>query len=308
VKIIYLCYSFLIVGDTDTTSETWITNDSGWFLLQEKAMKARAARAFTLFRENGIEPILIKGLAAARFYPEPGSRASVDMDLAVSVADFEAASKISVSAAASGLAIDIHRELRHLDTRAWDDLFSNSQLLEVDDGEIRVLRPEDNLRVLCVHWLTDGGAHKHKLWDIYYAVENRPADFDWDRFLNSVRENRRRWLICTVGLAHHFLGLNIDDTPIKDEAKNLPDWIIKTVEREWADSTRMWPLYMVMNDPKVLFQQIRKRLQFNPIWATVQMEGSFDARTRLLYHVGSLFKRMVPSLDRIAGQIIPGSR
>ncbi len=115
----------------ETTEDTqkWITDDSRWNLLQEKAMAVRALQAFTLFRENGIEPILIKGLAAARFYPEPGSRASIDMDLAVSSVDFETASQIAISAAANGLAIDLHRELRHLDTVDWSDLFENSRLL-----------------------------------------------------------------------------------------------------------------------------------------------------------------------------------
>ena len=301
MKIVYLCYSFCIVGEANTVQQ--ITDEFKWYLLQKKVCESRAVQAFTLFRENGIEPILIKGLAAAQFYPEPGSRVSIDMDLAVDADQFEAADRIARSDAANGLAIDLHRELRHLDTVGWNDLFANSQLLDVEGGTIRVLRPEDHLRVLCVHWLTDGGANKDKLWDIYYAVENRPPDFDWDRFLNVVNKRRQRWLTCAIGLAHHSLGLDIDSTPIKERALDLPKWVIKTVENEWASQTRFRPLETVWNDPKMLLEQIPKRLRPNPVWATIQMEGSLDAKTRLFYQIGSFFQRIVPSYKRVSQTI-----
>jgi len=74
-----VCYSFCIVHETVASQEAAVTNETRWNLLQAKVQETRAIKAFTLFREHGIEPILIKGLSAARFYPEPGSRASVDM-------------------------------------------------------------------------------------------------------------------------------------------------------------------------------------------------------------------------------------
>src|ERR1043166_2817654 len=297
-----------IVVDTVTNDqEVWIEDDRRWFLLEEKAMEVRAGRAFALFREKEIEPVLIKGLAAARFYPEPGSRASIDMDLAVSAEDFEAASQIAISAAGKGLAIDIHRELRHFDSVEWKDLFANSQLIDVGDSKIRVLRLEDHLRVLCVHWLTDGGAFKERLWDIYYGVQNRPANFDWDRFLNVVNERRRRWLVCAVGLAHHFLDLDLSNTPIEDEAERLPQWLVKSVEKEWK-KTRFRPLETVLHDPKQLLQQILRRLNPNPVWATIQMEGTFDARMRVFYKIGSFVQRILPSIKRISTSITAKSK
>jgi hypothetical protein len=304
VKIIHLCYSFFIVHETETAENSAMTDETRWNLLQAKAMQVRSVKAFALFREQGIEPILIKGLAAARLYPEPGSRASIDMDLAVSSGDFEPAQKIARSAAANGLAIDLHRELRHLDTVEWKDLFDNSQLIDVEGGTIRVLRHEDHLRVLCVHWLTDGGANKEKLWDIYHGVNNRGNDFDWGRLLGIVSERRRRWLVCAIGVAHHFLGLDLTDTPVEDEAVNIPTWVVKTVQKEWANKIRFRPLETVWNDPKELLQQIPKRLRPNPIWATIEMEGSFDAKTRVFYQVGSFFHRIIPSYRRVSQSII----
>ncbi|MFM9904297.1 MAG: nucleotidyltransferase family protein [Pyrinomonadaceae bacterium] len=285
-----------------------LTEASRWNLIKQKALRVQACKAFSLFREEGIEPILIKGLAAARYYPDSEFRDSVDMDLAVAEYDFERALVISNSAAAKGLAIDLHRELRHLDTFKWDDLVAHSTVLEFETGSIRVLGAEDHLRVLCVHWLTDGGSNKDRLWDIYFAVENRPADFDWDRFLNLVENNRRRWLICTLGLANRFLGLDLTATPVEDEASSLPSWLIKTVEREWASETKFWPLFHSVHDPSLFLKQIRKRLPPNPICATVLMEGSFDAKTRIFYQVGTSLRRIGPSIINISKTLLSGSK
>ena len=277
-----------------------MTDEHKWNLLQKKTHEVQAFRVFEAFRAAGIEPILIKGLAAAQNYPEPGSRFSVDMDLAVASDDFEKASDVAVSPATKNIGIDIHRELRHLDTVGWQDLFINSRLIEVEGGNVRVLRPEDHLRVLCVHWLNDGGANKDKLWDIYYAVKNRPADFDWDRCLNIVSKTRRRWIVCAIGLARHYLQLNLDDTPIKGEADDLPAWLIREVEREWSSSTVLRPIHVYLNDASAFFAQIKKRLRPNAIQATIEMEGSFDARTRAHYQIGNIFKRIMPSYKRMS--------
>lgn len=263
----------------------------------------RALDAFGRFRRAGIEPVLIKGLAAGRFYPDSKPRMSVDMDLAVAESDLERASEIARAAGPDGLAIDLHLELRHLDTVDWDDLFENSILLNVEGGEIRVLRPEDSLRVLIVHWLTNGGSDRDRLWDVYYAVANRPDDFDWDRFLNVVSVNRRRWLVCTIGLAHRFLGLDLQGTPIEKEARDLPEWLISAVTREWSSETPFVPLEFALHDPKTLAGQIPRLVRPNPIWATVQMEGSFDARTRIFYQISSFFKRILPSFRRVSGTL-----
>lgn len=226
------------------------------------------------------------------------------MDLAVSEKDFEAATQISKSSEANGWAVDLHRELRHLDTVRWNDLFQNSQLLQLNDAcSIRVLRPEDHLRVLCVHWLTDGGSNKDRLWDIYYLIDNRPVDFDWDRFLNTVDSKRRRWLLCAIGLANRYLGLDLTDTPIADKTGDLPRWLIRTVEREWASETRYLPLHVALSDPKLFTAQILKRVRPNPIWATIDVEGSFDAKTRVFYQLESILKRALPSYRRVSAVI-----
>lgn len=257
--------------------------------LQQAVFEKRIVASFVLYREHGIEPILIKGWAAAAYYPEKWQRIYTDIDLAIEPDSFSRAVEIWRSDKGNRLDLDIHRGLRHLDTLSWERLFADSQLISLEGGEIRVLRPEDHLRILAVHWLNDGGGYREKLWDIYYLVQNRPADFDWERCLNLVEKNRRRWIVCAIGLAHRFLGLRIDDTPVAREARELPDWLVRAVRREWASETRLAELNL--RDPRSFFKQLKKRLPPNPIQATIEMDGDVDRGSRLYYQMSNFCRR-----------------
>ncbi len=274
-------------------------NDRRWNLIQRKAQRVKSAQVFEYFREHSIEPILIKGLAAHLNYPEDHFRYSVDVDLAVAPADFDAATDLVAAGLPGQILIDIHKGLRHLDAVVWEDLFDNSILVDIDGTPVRMLRPEDHLRVLCVHWLNDGGAYKERLWDIYYAVANRPAEFDWERCLNVVSKRRRKWILTAIGLTNRYLDLNIDDLPFAEEARELPAWVIKCIEREWASGVRIKPIAMVLKEPKKLFRQIMKRMPPNALESTIEMEGDFNSPIRFHYQIGGAAKRLLPSLKSL---------
>lgn len=275
-----------------------ISDSARWAVLQRKIQGQRIARIFGLFRSIDVEPILIKGFAADRFYPSDVFRASVDVDLAVSSADFDRASELIRTSGEEGMAIDLHRELRHLDSLRWDDLFDNSSLLEIEATMIRVLRPEDHLRVLAVHWLNDGGINLEKLWDIYYIVANRPPDFDWQRALETVTPKRRRWIVCAVLLAEKYLDLDLSGTPLELEEPGLPIWLTRSVESSWADPPREIPLWLLKGQPREFMEQLGSRLFPNPVRATIEMGGSIDAATQCFYRFGNFFQRSIPSLKR----------
>ena len=298
MKILFLCYSLVVsIAIADLTNQK--KDRDRWEILQRAIESGGIRAAFDLFRSKGIEPILVKGWAAGRFYPTDVFRSTSDIDLAVATDDFDAAFALCRASKMQGLPLDLHRELRHFDTLSWQNLVANSHLVDLDGSEIRVLRPEDHLRVLAVHWLTDGGWFRDRLWDIYYAIDNRPIDFDWDRCLSSVSPVRRRWIICVIGLTHKYLDLNVDDLPFANEAKDLPHWLIRAVEREWGSGIRLLPLYRHTNDLSGFLKQVKKRLPPNPIHATVDMEGSFDASTRIHYQIGTIAKRIGPSIKKL---------
>lgn len=281
-------------------------------MLRYKVHEKKIENTWTELLNAGFDPLLIKGWAAAQFYPQPYKREFSDIDIVIEPRRYEEVEKF-LKANPNGYNIDLHRGLRRHDTLPFEEIFSSAKFATCGSVEIRMPRPEDHLRILCVHWLTDGGAYRAKLWDIYYAISNRADDFDWDRLLNVVSPIRRRWIVCTIGLAHKYLGLKIEDTPLAEEALIIPPWIIKTVEREWESETRLQPLagiqynngrnkflaqlknfilLNVKNDPKGFWVQLQKRLFPNPIYATVDLEGKFDRKPRVFYQLGSFLRRL----------------
>lgn len=275
-----------------------------WYLLRKKRAEECILSSFKSFRDAGIEPILIKGWAAARNYPEKKPRFFGDIDLAVSKADYDRALVLTDTPDSGVLGVDLHRELRHLDTLGWPELLSNSELVDLDGDKVRILCPEDHLRVLCVHWLTNGAESRERLWDIAYAVQNRPANFSWSKCLDVVSANRRGWIISTIGLAHKYLGLDLEGLPFKDEAKKLPGWLTRCVEREWSRGIDHRPLHTALKDRRALMQQIRKRIPPNPIQATIDCEGKFDDGSRIGYQLRDVLIRLTPSIKRVVPVIL----
>jgi hypothetical protein len=273
------------------------TDEIRWRVLQTALHEKQLEQAFALFRGAGIEPVLIKGWAALRFYPDEDKRYPGDLDLCVAPEDHSAAYEI-LKNDQSWLPVDLHKGLRHLDTVPFHELISHSKLVKLGETDIRVLRDEDHLRVLCVHWLNDGGAYREKLKDIHYAVENRERNFDWDRCLNAAGARRRRWVICAILLAHKYFGTKIDDTPAGGE-KDLPLWLVGAVEKEWRDPVRLKPLELFLRDPQGFWQQLRKRMPPNALQATIEMEGDFDRLPRIYYQAIDTLARIIPSFRRI---------
>ncbi|CAN5720310.1 hypothetical protein BH20ACI4_BH20ACI4_00300 [soil metagenome] len=248
------------------------------------------------FAVHRIETVLIKGLAAAVNYPEPSGRVFSDIDLAVGPADFERAKKLVRE---NKFNVDLHMGLRHLDTFEWDDLFKNSVFAEINKTPIRVLRAEDHLRVLCVHWLNDGGADRTRLWDIYFALQNKPTGFDWERFIGGVGEKRKKWLMTVILLARDYFGMKLDGLPSDFEKYEIPGWIKKEVEMEWGSDHRLTPLQQVLNDRKQFFRQVLKRLPPNALQAVVECEDFITDSPTISLYLRNISKRIKPSLRRL---------
>lgn len=277
--------------------------DSRWRHLYGKKLEIDVVDSFRFFQQHGVEPILIKGWVAAQNYPPDVRRHYDDVDLAVSKSDFKIAKHLLSTEAGSRIGVDLHCEFRHLDTKPWNDVLKDSRQVSLNGVSIRIPSAEDHLRILAVHWLNDGGARKDRLWDVYYAVKNRPATFDWDRCLNSVSDVRRQWIIAAIGLAHKYLDLDISGFPSAESAKVLPPWLVAAVEKEWKSGVRLKSLHTCLREPRELLKQIRKRVPPNPLQATIEMEGNFDNGLRFRYQLGSMLNRIRPSVRGIVSTL-----
>lgn len=263
-------------------------------------------QSFALLRSNGIEPVLVKGWSIARFYPERGMRPYDDVDLVVRADQF-AASEALINQAKTLIGyVDMHRGFREVDPlNDEDQLFANSQLVMLDDVEVRVLRPEDSLRALCLHLLRHGAFRPLWLCDIGVAVECRRPEFDWDICLGG--NNRiADWVACTIGLANQLLGARVDDTPVAKRAKNLPSWLVRSVLKQWetpfsrshgtAKHTAQMLTYL--RHPSGVFNDLRERWP-DPIEATVYTGGPFNELPRFAFQVGECIGRTAKFIARL---------
>ncbi|MEK7723902.1 MAG: hypothetical protein AAB336_06105 [Acidobacteriota bacterium] len=285
----------------DETNREKLLQDN-LLLLKYKVEEQRLEKVWRQFEEGGFNPILIKGWAAAQKYPNPAERLYVDVDLMFDSEEYSSALEFYLSKSFE-LTVDLHEGARHLDTLSFKELYQNSILKQCGETSIRILSEEDHLRILCVHWLNDGGGVKNRLWDIYHAVENRYEDFDWSKCLDVVNAKRRRWIITAIGIAHHYLELNISKFPFNEETKKIPKWVFKALEKEWKDEVRLMPLHYYLNDKKQLWKQIKKRIPPNPIQATIDLRGEFDNTPRIFYQIGDVFLRIFPSWKRISKRL-----
>jgi putative nucleotidyltransferase-like protein len=249
-------------------------------------------RSFTLLRARGVEPVLGKGWAAARLYPDPALRPYGDVDLYVR-AEQHADARAAATAPGAGGPIDLHSGFAELDDRNPAQIEAATLHADANGCPVRIFGAEDHLRLLCLHALRHGLLRPLWLCDVGVAVEGRSATFDWDRFLWGER-TRTRWAVTAIGLAHRVLGARLDGLPIAERARRLPRWLVPAVLREWGSARRAQgarrPMADTLRHPGTLLQALWERWP-NAVEATVGVGGSFSAWPRLPYQVAECARR-----------------
>jgi hypothetical protein len=259
---------------------------------------------FAMMRAAGVEPILIKGWAIARLYPESGLRPVGDIDLYISPTDHATARAVLSRSDHGRYWVDLeHDQITRFREPPFEELYSRSRLVELNGAMIRVLSIEDHLRILCFHLLKHGAWRPLWLCDVAVALESRGADFDWNRSLGS-DDRRSNWIVCTIQLAHQLLGANLENTPLAE--KHLPGWLIPSVLDQWdAPLPPSLPLAASqirehLLKPFELIKDFQKRWP-NPIQATVDANGPFNGMPRLPLQAGNCCVRAVQLLRNTQG-------
>ena len=251
----------------------------------------QVSEVFEVLRSRGVEPILLKGWAIGRLYPEAGLRPTGDIDLCVSPAQRATAQAVLDSQENQRYWIDLeHDEITRFGNQSFEELYSRSDLVRLNATEVRVLSAEDHLRILCLHLLKHGAWRPLWLCDVAAALESRPSRFDWERFLG--RDTRRaQWIFCTAALAQQLLGAQLDDSPLQGRSR-LPRWLLSSVLKQWsAPCPPHLPLFVgnigkYLREPAEIVTDIRRRWP-NPIQATIDANGRFDDTPRLPFQLGN---------------------
>ena len=274
--------------------------------LQAALHAGNLTRIVTRLRAGGVEPVLVKGPAIACLYPERGLRPFGDLDLCVRPDQHRAAAAVLEEWVGQFSPVDLHRGVKELTDRGWDEVYARSELATFGGIDVRVLAAEDHLRFLCLHLLRHGVTTPLWLCDVAVALESRPQTFDWDLVLGSDRR-RADWVACTIGLAHRVLGAIVDDTPAAGRAARLPRWLVPSVLEEWG---RQCPVdYRAPElSPDVLSLLARASTSIrqywpNPVAATVHLRRRFSNYPRMPIQVVDAMARLARfSLRRLLGQ------
>ena len=262
--------------------------------LQAMLHEHNLKRIIPLLGSLGVEPMLVKGWAIARNYPEAGLRPYTDLDLCVLPDQYALASAALKEPAAQSCNVDLHLGFDKFYDLQADDIFERSQLVKLGDLEVRVLSMEDHLRLLCMHLLRHGAVRPIWLYDIAVLLETRTADFDWDRCLGRSRQ-QADWIACALGLAHRLLGADVEGTPVASRAGKLPRWLAPTVLKEWGTPLHsLREITVFLKQPARVIKGLIEELPHhwpNPIEATMTLKGPFNELPRLPFQVGHVFSR-----------------
>jgi hypothetical protein len=250
----------------------------------------------------GVPSLLVKGWAVARLYPEPGLRSYTDVDLIVPRGELARARAALAAGPPIGDPVDLHDGPGLLDLSSFDALAARAEPTTVGGAVVRVLGPEDHLRVLGLHGLRHGLFRPLWLVDLAVCVETRPAGFDWDRCLGS-DPRRAEWVASAIALAHRLLGARVADTPVSGRVARLPRWLVRAVLRSWdrCEGVSHRPqvfqaFFGLLGQPGQLRDEVRLRWD-RPIQATLDVNGPFNRLPRLPFQLAAAALR-IPELIR----------
>jgi Uncharacterised nucleotidyltransferase len=257
--------------------------------------EAELERLAQAFHAAGIRSILLKGWSVGRLYPESGLRPSGDIDLWIDPEQRQPAETV-IRDLALRQALDLdHDQLRRFEDRGFAEFYASCETVPLGSVPIKVLRREDQVRMLCLHFLKHGGWRPIWLCDIAVLLESQNGLFDWKQCLGT-NSRRARWIGCTIALARELLDARVPKGAPVDVISDPPRRFTRTVLQEWSDpGPRSIPaLTMVLPSlwrrPWEIKAAMRGRCR-NSIQATVDCDGAFDAMPRWLYQARDILSR-----------------
>src|SRR5262249_43077783 len=186
------------------------------------------------FNDAGLEPIVFKGWTLARLYPHRALRPFGDFDLLVHGVEAEPARAVLRALPASlqeRSDVDTPVTLRrYLPDRTEAELWERSRPEQLGQARLRVLSPEDHLRLIALHQLHHGGWRPLWLCDLAVLVESLPAGFDWDRCLAGDRR-LSEGVGAAMALAAELLGARL---PSGAPLVTAPSWLREAVWPCWG--------------------------------------------------------------------------
>ncbi|MBE6738236.1 MAG: hypothetical protein E7566_06265 [Ruminococcaceae bacterium] len=216
-------------------------------LVLEQILRSKAfLEVYEKLCEQGLSPVVVKGIMCRNLYSDGDCRFSTDEDLFVSEEDFEqylkAFEALSFTAKPSkgnnyqttlcnetGLHIELHKSLFPLGSeyfKPWNQIFINSlnntRKLTIDGVYIKTLCETDNLIYLMLHALKHffhSGVGIRQVCDIIMYANQYGTKIDWSKFFEILRSlQAENFALAVLAIGEKHLNFN------KDKA-NFPEHI-----------------------------------------------------------------------------------
>ena len=265
--------------------------------LQSEIHEQKIEKVFRLFREAKIEGVLAKGWASAGLYGDRTLRPYGDIDICVRPEHYKRAEEVLNDPDANDCWVDLHEHFSEIEDRTIDELFARSRTVSLGKEQFRILGPEDQLALSCIHLLKHGAWRPLWLCDVGVTIESLPPNFAWDVCLGNT-QTRANWIVCAIGLAKRLLRANTDALPARLNAE-VPAWMIDSVLRQWhrpfaihqPPMSHPTPMTDLLRHPSGLLEGLRQRWP-NPIIATISVNGKFNNLPRLPYQMANCVSRI----------------
>ena len=268
--------------------------------LQTAMREQQVVEAFKYLRSQSIEPLLAKGWAVGRLYPQRGLRPYGDLDICVQPHQRGRAVAALSEFSASECPIELHRAFRELADVSVAELFERSETVPLHDTEIRILSPEHHLRLLGLHSLHHGLWRPLWVCDLGVVLESCSTSFDWQLCMGSDLW-RAEGLRCSLRLARELLGASPEGGPPDLSAQPLPHWLIPATLREWGAPEHYMSgpaVHELLLRPRSLLKALRLRWP-NPIRATFNLRAPYSRFPRLPFQLAECLLRTVRFLGKI---------
>ena len=277
-----------------------------------RLLERQLTEVIAYLQGRGLDPLLAKGWSLGRLYPEPGLRPYGDLDLLLLPEQVREGREALTEPMAPVAPVEIHSGFPMLSDRTPEALFERSRTVPFQGGTIRILGPEDELRLVCLHGLNHGLCRPLWLCDVAVLLERLPPRFDWNRAMEG-----EGWLSegvrCALGLAEKLLGISLEAAGVPSPWRDppLPTWLVPAALMAFSAKEH----YLQAGDPGELLFQPRRlamaaRLRWvNPIEATYRRAAPWNDAPRFPIQLvdylsrGLGFLRGIPGNLRVAREI-----
>lgn len=224
--------------------------------------EARLVRAWNCFAQAGLSPLLIKGWSTVRLYPGDSGRRLGDIDLCFHPDEIEAAVELKARHPDALATVDLHQSVPDLPDRSWNELIERSVQVSLQNESIRILAPEEHLRLTCRH-LVRHGLKAERMWnDVRVLLQTRSATFDWDECLRG-DEVTSNWVRAICDLVQSQESNRFPERP---EPKRCPKWFQRVVTMIRTTDREKRSLGFYFRHPRIGIKVLMFRT-FNPVRA-----------------------------------------